>query len=126
MNAKNGNIYSITIDIAKTSDGRLILYATKGKIRKVGQTKVNSLKVKGSRSHSNFIDIISNPNENVKSKNSVDDTIIDFNDDWFFDEDLFFEDAEEHINFEKVIKDSPADALNIIYNTASKTALSLI
>lgn len=60
----------------------------------------------------------------VKPKLSVDDTIIDFNDDLFLDEDLFFEGTEEHINFEKVIKNSPADALNIIYNTASKTALT--
>ncbi len=63
-------------------------------------------------------------NYSVDIRYSVDDTIIDFNDDWFLDEDLFFEGTEEHINFEKVIKDSPADALNIIYNTASKTAIT--
>ena len=69
-------------------------------------------------------DTVSHDNGIVKPKLSVDDTIIDFNDDWFLDEDLFFEGTEEHINFEKVIKDSPADALNIIYNTASKTAIT--
>ena len=53
INAKNGNIYNITIDIAKTDDGRTVLYATKGKIKKVGQAKVNSLKIRGSTPHSN-------------------------------------------------------------------------
>ena len=53
INAQNGKIYNITIDIAKTSDGRVVLYATKGKIKKVGQAKVNSLKIRGSTPHSN-------------------------------------------------------------------------
>ena len=35
INQKNGNIYNLTVDIAKTADGRTILYATDGKIKKV-------------------------------------------------------------------------------------------
>lgn len=31
INAKNGNIYKLTFDVAKADDGRHILYATKGK-----------------------------------------------------------------------------------------------
>lgn len=64
INIKNGNIYEITIDIPKTNDGRALLYATKGKIKKVGQTDVKSLKIKASRSHSNFDNIISDKNKN--------------------------------------------------------------
>ena len=53
INAKTGAIYNVTIDIAKTEDGRTVLYATKGKIKKVGQAKVSSLKVRGSTPYSN-------------------------------------------------------------------------
>ncbi len=70
INAKNGNIYNITVDIAKTADGRTILYATKGKIKKVGQTKVNSLKLKGSTSHSNFKDSVVQNGANVNTEKS--------------------------------------------------------
>lgn len=49
INAKNGNSYNLTVDIAKADDDRTIMYATKGKIKKVGTAKVNSLKIKGSR-----------------------------------------------------------------------------
>ena len=54
INQKNGNIYNLTVDIAKAADGRTILYATNGKINKVGNVNVNSLKIKGSRQNSNF------------------------------------------------------------------------
>lgn len=41
-------------DIAKAEDGRIILYATDGNIKKVGNATVNSLINKGSRQNSNF------------------------------------------------------------------------
>jgi hypothetical protein len=66
INQKNGNIYNLTVDIAKTADGRTILYATKGKIKKVGTVKVNSLKIKGSRQNSNFSDILPQKEDSVK------------------------------------------------------------
>ena len=69
INAKNGNIYNLTVDIAKTEDGRVVLYATKGKIKKVGQAKVNSLKARGSTPHSNFD--ISIPQNTEKSTPSA-------------------------------------------------------
>lgn len=39
INARTGGIYNVTIDIAKTSDGRVVLYATKGKIKKLDRRK---------------------------------------------------------------------------------------
>lgn len=39
INVKNGSIYEVTMDIAKTADGRHILYATKGKIKKLETSK---------------------------------------------------------------------------------------
>ena len=53
INAINGDVFRITIDIAKTRDGRAIMYATKGKIERVGQSKVGSLKKRGPKTHSN-------------------------------------------------------------------------
>lgn len=50
----DGAIFDLTFDIAKSRDGRVIIYATKGKIKKIGQTEVSSLRIKGSGSHSNF------------------------------------------------------------------------
>ncbi len=54
INARNGAIYNITLDIAKTRDGRTILYATKGKIKKVGSAEVHSLKIRGAEQNPNF------------------------------------------------------------------------
>lgn len=71
INAKNGNIHNVTVDIAKAKDGRIILYATKGKIKKVGQAKVNSLKIKGSTPHSNYNHNIQQNNGVVNEKNSI-------------------------------------------------------
>ncbi len=65
INSKNGNIYNLTVDIAKTADGRTVLYATNGKIKRVGNVDVNSLKIKGSRQNSNSNDII--PQNSEKS-----------------------------------------------------------
>lgn len=72
INAQNGKIYNVTVDIAKTEDGRTVMYATKGKIKKVGQAKVNSLKIRGSTPHSNFKSIISQNNKksNTSTKKS--------------------------------------------------------
>ena len=67
INAQNGKIYNVTVDIAKTEDGRTVLYATKGKIKKVGQAKVNSLKIRGSTPHSNFKGIISQNNSKINT-----------------------------------------------------------
>ena len=53
INAKNGSIYKITVDIAKARDGRVILYATNGKTQKVGSVQVNSLELRGSGQDSN-------------------------------------------------------------------------
>ena len=68
INSKNGSIYNITLDIAKTNDGRHILYATNGKIKKVGQTEVNSLLNRGSGSHSNSNTTVSQVNTESQEK----------------------------------------------------------
>ena len=71
INIKNGNIYQITMDIAKTNDGRCILYALKGKTKKVGNADVNSLVVKttsGSEQNSNFVDILPQNSEKSSEK----------------------------------------------------------
>lgn len=70
INKKNGNIYNVTIDIAKAADGRTILYATDGKIKKVGNVEVNSLKIKGSRQNSNYNGSIPQNGGNVKGQNA--------------------------------------------------------
>ncbi len=67
INAKTGAIYNITLDIAKTADGRTVLYATKGKIKKVGQAKVNSLTIRGSTPHSNSDNSIPHPDDSVNT-----------------------------------------------------------
>lgn len=54
INSKNGAIYNVTIDIAKSADGRTILYATDGKIKKVGNVQVSSLNIRGPGLNSNF------------------------------------------------------------------------
>ena len=73
INQKNGNIYNITVDIAKAADGRTILYATDGKIKKVGSVEVNSLKIKGSRQNSNFSDNVAQESGNVNGQYSLDE-----------------------------------------------------
>ncbi len=74
INSRNGNIYNLTFDIGKSADGRTILYAVNGKIKKVGNANVNSLKIKGSRQNSNYVNSIpQNPsNVNSFSENSFD------------------------------------------------------
>ena len=74
INRKNGNIYNLTVDIAKAADGRTILYATDGKIKKVGSVKVNSLKIKGSRQDSNFSDNVAQKSGNVNGQFSLSDS----------------------------------------------------
>ena len=61
INAKNGNIYQILMDLAKSEDGRIILYALNGKIKKVGNADVNSIVklTKGSSLNSNYSKILS-------------------------------------------------------------------
>lgn len=66
INQKNGNIYNLTVDIAKAADGRTILYATNGKIKKVGNVQVNSLKIKGSGQNSNFDTKVAQNGKGVK------------------------------------------------------------
>ncbi len=75
INARNGNIYNLTVDIAKAKDGRTILYATHGKIKKVGNAEVNSLKIKGSKQNSNFDDIL--PQNTKKSIVNLDKDYLD-------------------------------------------------
>ena len=65
---KNGGVkYNLTFDIAKASDGRTILYTTKGKIKKVGNAEVHSLKIRGAEQNSNFDESITDESENVKT-----------------------------------------------------------
>lgn len=71
INQKNGNIYNLTVDIAKAADGRTILYATDGKIKKVGNVNVDSLNIKGPRQNSDSNDIIGQNAESVKPKFSL-------------------------------------------------------
>ena len=71
INRTNGKIYNLTIDIAKAEDGRTILYATDGKIKKVGNVDVNSLKIKGSRLNSNFVRTVAQKKPSVKGQNSI-------------------------------------------------------
>ena len=69
INTKNGNIYQITMDIAKAEDGRTILYALNGKTKRVGNAEVNSLVVKttrGSSQNSNSEGIVSQDADFVK------------------------------------------------------------
>lgn len=72
INQRNGNIYNLKIDIAKTADGRNILYATDGKINRVGNVNVDSLKIKGLRQNSNSEIIVAE--EEQKVKHSVSDS----------------------------------------------------
>ena len=72
VNKKNGTIYNLMFDIAKSEDGRTILYATDGKIERVGHAEVNSLKIKGSGQESDSTDTLSQKNGavNTDSKNN--------------------------------------------------------
>lgn len=70
INIKNGNIHQITMDIAKTEDGRHILYALRGKTKKVGNADVNSLVAKavsGSELNSNYGNNLTQKNNGVNS-----------------------------------------------------------
>ena len=71
INSKNGDVFNLTLDIAKTRDGRCILFATKGKIKKVGNVQLNSLKIKGSGQNSNYEKSLSHYNTDVKNQNRV-------------------------------------------------------
>jgi hypothetical protein len=71
INNKNGAIYNITIDIAKTNDGRTVLYATNGKIKRVGNAEVNSLIKRGSGQNSNSGITITSQNGNVNNNFSL-------------------------------------------------------
>ncbi len=66
VNTRNGAIYQITVDIAKARDGRHILYATHGKIKRVGNAEVNSLKNRGSRQNSNSNTTVAQKTPGVK------------------------------------------------------------
>ena len=76
INARNGAIYNLTLDIAKAEDGRTILYATKGKIKKVGNAQVHSLKIRGAEQNSNFVGSIhqnAGKSQGVDEKYSLDE-----------------------------------------------------
>lgn len=68
INAKNGAIFQLTVDIAKARDGRHILYATNGKINGVGNVNVNSLKTRGSWQNSNSINNVTQDVESVNTQ----------------------------------------------------------
>lgn len=68
-NTKNGGIYEISIDIAKTRDGRTILYSLSGKTKRIGDAEVSSLVKQAALSKNSYsVSSISNPDENVKQK----------------------------------------------------------
>ena len=67
----DGSIFNITLDITKTQNGRMILYATNGQIKRVGNVQLNSLKIKGSGLNSNSINSISKVSGNVNTKPSL-------------------------------------------------------
>ena len=69
INSKNGNIYKLTFDIAKAADGRHILFATKGKIERVGSAKVGSLQSRGPKQNSNSSKTVPQTDLDVKRKN---------------------------------------------------------
>ena len=71
INAVNGSVYNLTVDIAKARDGRTILYATKGKIKRVGQTQVDSIPKDGPWSHSDSGKSITQPKDSVNRKFSI-------------------------------------------------------
>ena len=71
INAKNGNIYQIKMDIAKAEDGRIILYALNGKTKRVGNAQVNSLKIKGSGQNTNSDGIVPQKETNVNRQYSL-------------------------------------------------------
>lgn len=50
----DGAIFNLTFDIAKSKDGRTILYTTRGKIKKVGNVQVDSLEIRGPGLNTNF------------------------------------------------------------------------
>lgn len=77
INARNGKIFNVMLDIAKTKDGRVILYATSGKIKEVGNANVSSLKIRGSRPNSNSNNSLS---QNKYSVNKYSRQLI--NDSW--------------------------------------------
>ncbi len=58
------------LDIAKARDGRIILYATSGKINEVGNVNVSSLEIRGSRPNSNFRNSITQRDTDVNKKYS--------------------------------------------------------
>ncbi len=68
INAKNGGIYRLVVDIAKTDDDRHIMYATKGKINRVGTVQVSSLKNRGSGHNPNSYVSLSQQDPTVKRK----------------------------------------------------------
>lgn len=70
INARNGKVFNIVLDIAKARDGRIILYATSGKIKEVGNVNVSSLEIRGSRPNSNFKDNVTQRDTDVKKKYS--------------------------------------------------------
>ena len=74
INSKNGNIYQITMDIAKARDGRFIMYALNGKTKKVGNAEANSLKIRGSSQNSNFGDNVAQNKPTVKVDYSLSDS----------------------------------------------------
>ncbi len=73
INATNGNVHQVVMDIAKAKDGRIILFAVKGKTKKVGNVQVNSLKIKGSGQNSNFAPSLTQ-NSNGVNSNSMQPT----------------------------------------------------
>lgn len=71
IDARKGTIYRLTIDITKADDGRHIMYATKGKIKRVGSANVGSLKSRGPKQNSNSAASLAQKDSEVKRKDLV-------------------------------------------------------
>ncbi len=78
INKNNNAIYKINIDIAKASDGRIILYSLNGKIKKIGNVDVGSSDYsQGPRHTSNLKNddtTASLKSQEVSNKNYIQDT----------------------------------------------------
>ncbi len=69
INSRNGALYEVGLDIAKTDDGRLLLYTTGGKIKKLGNVQVNSFNNKRlGTEYQAYGDSVSQSGEDVKYK----------------------------------------------------------
>ena len=85
INSKNGALYNVTVDIAKSADGRTLLYATKGKTKRVGNVQVDSIIKKGPGQNSNSNSRLTQNTPTVKeNSDSTGSHSIAVQNQWFF------------------------------------------